>query len=207
MALARPPVPLCGTFAALGPQLQALAEAADADMGRMANSEMFSALDKPFLILNKTSSEPVIAGFPAFPDLYDSIDFNTVEATNNGGITQLLSSSSVPPGLTLPVTSKQRWYYIGLYMQFPVSPVNTQWKCRLVVGNVNPITGVNNRTIVRHSTVTSPTNAATGNDYLWLDCIAPSFGGNVFPGIKHDAATDQSCNGGRFWAIEMATRR
>lgn len=205
-AFTRPPAPACGSFAALGPQLQSLAEAADSDMQTLSTQEIFRALDPPFLSLVKTATDNIDDSLFYQPVSFDT-GFATVEATNNGGIIQgTLVSGDNPPAMILPNTPQQFWYYIGLYIQSPVNLEGTQWKLRLRVTNLDPVTGVTTHTSFIRG-YSAPLVPATGNEYLWADFFVPSNGGRITPEAAMFGSPLVQVNAGRIWAIQISPRR
>jgi len=206
--LKRPPVPSCGTFAALAPQLQTLAEAVDSDISNFFNTgTIFQVLDSPFLSLLKTSTDnmdPV--GF--FQPVSFDVGFASVEATNNGGIVQGTAvPGDNPPAMVLPSLVQPRWYYLGFYLQIPEAFTSTQWKVRMRVTNTDPLTGAT-RTSMFTRAYEAPFNAGSGNEYIWADFMTPSNGGRVTleANIANTVTTEQ-VNGGRAFAMQVTQSR
>jgi hypothetical protein len=204
----RPGAPSCEQFAALAPQLQALAEALDSDVSReLTTAEIFQALDPPFLTLVKTATDNISAlGF--FQPVSFDVGFATVEATNNGGITQgTLVPGDNPAAMVIPNTVSPRWYYCGIYIQMDNSFANTQWKLRLRVTNVDPVTGFSQSTFFVRA-YEAPTAAGTGNEYMWADFLFSSTGGRIVPeACIANTVTTELVQGGRMWCVQIAPRR
>lgn len=204
----RPPAPSCGSFAALAPQLQALAEAVDSDVTlQLTTSEIFEALDPPFITLLKSSNDNINPVGIFQPVSFD-VGFATVEATNGGGFTQgTFIPGDNPPAVILPNTAQPRWYYTGLYIQCDNSVGSTQWKLRLRISNTDPVTGITSQLrFVR--AYEAPFAAGTGNEYIWADFLFSSTGGRIIPEacIANTVATEV-VQGGRLWCMQMTPRR
>ena len=200
----RPPAPSCGSFAALGPQLQALAEAVDSDLQTLSTAEIFKALDAPFMSLTKKSTDPIDPVIQ-WPISFD-VGFATVEASNGGGIIQGgVPVGGFPEAVVLPTTAQQYWYYIGVYLRSPVNTPSTGWKVTLYVDDTDPVTG-NNRLFQFTRNYESPPIAATGNEFIWADFLVPSRGGGVaITGVLN--ANTASVDAGRFFVMQMAPRK
>lgn len=201
MALTRPPVPSCGTFAALAPQLQTLALAADDDMGLLSTSEIFRALDSPVATVKQVGTYAHNGG-----DFYSATGFDTLEFNNNKGITTLATTAPFDT-FHLPALPRPRWYYIGLYVQLAQSPVNTRWQMELFVSNINQLTLLDEFHVFFRS-YQAPSTSGTGAEYLWFETYVYSSGGGVNAYLRHDqTAVSINSTGGRMWVIGQSTKR
>lgn len=196
--LTPPPDIGCHQFAALGPQLQALAEKADSDMALMDTLSILTLLDRPVMILQKTTPTAIAAGFAPLDVVY-----NTVEYTNGGGFT--FSPSLTSANLLLPNRSPRQWFYVGAYMKTAAID-NGNWLMRLNVGDRDPITGsVTNYEFDRQYEAQA-SYAATGED-VWVETYIQSGGGGVRILAAHGEVGSVNVTGGRMWAVALSDER
>ena len=202
MALIRPSDVACGSFAALGPQLQTLARAVDGEMCDMSSAAILAGLDSPAYL----GSHPAPVAVPGNGVDYAFLYFNTQEYYNSGpsGPIGLVSGGNA----YVTDLTERAWFYLGVWIQTNPSPaVSTRWKMLVQVGDTDPSTGLSVTNSYYRHWRNNFGAAVGGNEHFHFDLLFPSGGTYINIGLKQNSGGNINTVGGRLWLMRMSTFR
>lgn len=205
MALIRPPDVACGSFAALGPQLQTLARAVDSEMCGMSSAAILAGLDAPAYAGTHAGGVAVPGNGVDYAFMYFSTPVEYYNSDPTLGPIRHVILGNNP--FIAPLT-KRAWFYLGVWIQTNPSPlVTTRWKMRVQIPDTDPITGlVTSTTYYRHWR-NSFAAAVGGNEHFHFDLLFPSGGGFINISLKQNSGGNISTVSGGMWLMRMSITR
>lgn len=204
MALQRPPTVPCEGFAALGPQLQAVAQAADTVMCGMTSTAILSAMDGPAA----TFVHPGGLVVPGDGVTYAIPSYNATQEFNNNGTTGPIGIVGGTNGPYISALTQRAWFYVGVWMQTNASAaVGNRWKMRLRVQDTDPVTAATSYISYFRHWRNNFAGAVGGAENLHLGVLVPTGGGYIEVALKQDSGGNINTVTGRLWVARMSKKR